>query len=162
MVIEDPTIPCICCHTTLWKYLEEIAMFTKWVKQSGMKDSNCHVIFNNSKIVVEKVLSADVEHYLINWQNYSHSVHTAQPTEWSLICVCVISITRNCFWSWLSTCNPPSCLQVCQTFTCLKSFSTGGLGNRPKFVKMWLLKILPHFTCAATLPCVLSLIMTLV
>jgi len=53
MVIKAPTTPYICCHTTLWKYLmPEIAMFTKWVKQSVMKDSKllCEIQpFRNSR-----------------------------------------------------------------------------------------------------------------
>ena len=37
------------------------------------------------------------EHYLINWQKYNHSVHTTQPTEWSIIRICVINVTPFAF-----------------------------------------------------------------
>ena len=100
------------------------------------------------------------EQYLINWQKYFHSVHTAQPTEWSIICICIISVTGNWFCP-RSTCKPPSCLQFYQMFTDLKSFFTDRLSS--KFVKkIWLLKISPHLKFLGTLPCDLSLITTLV
>ena len=113
MTVKDSTTPCICCNTTLWKYLvPEIATFKKWVKHSDMKDSKCHVRFNHLKIVVQEVLPGDdCKHYLINRQRYLYSVHTAQPTEWLIIRICVISVTGNRFCWRSSTCNPPSCLQ---------------------------------------------------
>jgi len=109
-------------HTTLWKYLvPETAMFTKWVKQYGMRDSSCHVRFDHLNIVVVKVRSGDVS---IIWltDKTIFSAHTAQPAEWLIIRICVINVTGNCFCSQSSTCNPPSSLQFCQMFTDLKSF----------------------------------------
>jgi len=53
-------------------------------EKSGMKDSNLSFkvqSFKNSWI--RTVWRC--QHYLINWQKYFHSVHTAQPTEWSII-----------------------------------------------------------------------------
>ena len=105
VIITDPTTTCICCHTTctVWKYLvPQVVVFTKWVKQSGMKDWNCHVLFNHLKIVVEKLL--------FEMWAYFHTVRTAQPTERSIIRICVINVKGNRFCSRSSTCNPPSCL----------------------------------------------------
>ena len=57
----------------------------------------------------------------------------------------------------LLACNFTKCSPISKSF-----FFTGRLSN--KFVKIWLLKILPHLQCVATptLPCDLSLIVTLV
>ena len=50
-------IPSRFAYVTLRNYLvPETDMFSKRVKQSGMKDSNCNVRFNHLKIIVEKVL----------------------------------------------------------------------------------------------------------
>jgi len=109
--VKDTSSPCLCCHTTLWKYLvPEIAMFTKTVKQSCKKDSNCRVRFNHWNIVDEKVLSGDVSIIQLTDKNI-FSVRTAQLTEWSIIRICIINLTGNCFCSGSSICNPLSCLQ---------------------------------------------------
>ena len=48
--------------------------------------------------------------------------------DYTHLSICVINVIGN--WSWLSTCNPPSCLQFCQMSTDLKIlFFTGRLGN---------------------------------
>jgi len=72
VIIKYPATSCICCHTTLWSYqVPEIAMFTKWVKQSNsnMKDSNCQIRSNHLKIVVEKVLPENVSIILLTDKN---------------------------------------------------------------------------------------------
>jgi len=58
IVIKDPTTPSYIkyCYATFWKYLvPEIVIFKKWVKETGMKDSNCYVRFNHLKMVMKKV-----------------------------------------------------------------------------------------------------------
>jgi len=104
------------------------------------------------------------QHYWINWQNmFTESILHNPRNDRLCASACVINITGNCLCSQSPQCNPPSCLQFYQMFTNFKKFFfTGRLSN--KFVKIWLLKILPHLQCVATptLPCDLSLIVTLV
>ena len=118
------------------------------VKISGTR--NCHVHWMSETTWHESIkLSWQIQtfknspwnsnvwrckHYLINWQKYFHSDHTAQHTEWLIIWICIIIITGNCFCWQPSTCIPPSWLQFCQMFIDLKSFSSGRLSN--KFVKI--------------------------
>ena len=63
----------------------------------------------------------------------SMAVHVHYNDEWSIIYICVINVTGNCFCTQSSTCNPPSCPQFCQMLTDLKSIFAGRLVN--KFVK---------------------------
>jgi len=99
------------------------------------------------------------EHYSINWQNIFIVSILRNPHKWSIIRIYIISVTRNCFCSRSSTSCQPFCLQFCQKSTDFKSFFTDRLSNI--FVKLRLLKILPHLKTVATLPCDSSLITTL-
>jgi len=133
---------------------------------------NCHVNEMSEKNLARKLkLSCNIQpfknsrwkstvwrckRYLINWQKYFRSVDTAQPTERSIICICVINVTGNCFCTRSSTCDA-LCLLFCQMFTDLESFFHWQ-------TQQWLpvLKISPHLTGVATLPFYLSVITTLV
>jgi len=99
------------------------------------------------------------EHYLINWQNIFAMSILYNPQNDRLY-ASVLSASRKTAFALehqyainFLACNFANVHRF--------HFFTGRLSN--KFVKKtWLLKISPHLKCVATLPCDLSLIMTLV
>ena len=134
LIIKDPTTLCVLCE---YFGYQKIVALTKWRKQLGMKDSNCHVRFNHLKIVVGK---ATVWRYLINWQKYFHSsiLHNPQNDRW--------------YASASSTSQETAFAHHHRHAVHLYAYNSGKLVFTGRFsdkfviIGLWILKILPHYT----------------